>query len=233
MNLLTPAPNATFASGQPVSFSWDAAPYSNLSYGPYQIELDVAPDPGFNKMIYGGNASCTGSLTRTSTAIEGPFAPGVYYWRATSSYQTCMSSLLAQEAGTYSPIPDMCSPQSSPVGSFTVTNSATPAPAATPTMPTIPAQVRAFGARVRAHQLTRLPFTASDNSAKAAVEVGIHRGATKTPLVMRSWIQAVQAGVTYGFSWTPPRPGTYRFCVLAQDVAGTPSNTSCATVSAL
>jgi hypothetical protein len=260
MTLLSPAPKTTVASGQSVTFSWNAAPYTDLYWGPYQIEFDVASDPGFSKIVYSGNASCTGSMNCPSTQTEGSFAPGVYYWRVTSSYQACLSSDRSGGEGMSSQqqfLTGLCSPQSSPTQSFTVTQPASPVtstvsrpaptpppaapatssgsnPAATAPVPptdTTAPRVRALAATVRAvGQRTLLRFTASDDSGKASIAAAIFRG-NKQPLVKRTWLQAVQAGATYRFSWTPPTAGTYKFCVFAKDLAGNASNPSCATVS--
>ncbi len=230
MLLQTPAPNATIGAGQTVSFSWSAAPYGEvLPYPslPYQIQFQVASDSGFSSLVVNAQATCASPATCQSSTSQGPFPPGVYYWRITSTYEACLQALAATGAiNSGQAAIDSCGPKASAVQSFTVTaptattTTTSPAPTTTTATPTIATSgtqvpvVRVLGGSTgKLGRNMSLRFTLTDDG-MAAVSVWVFRG-TVTVWKRAYGPQAFKPGQIYVIPWRPTRTGSFKFCLIA------------------
>jgi hypothetical protein len=131
MALQRPSPDATLSAGSAINFSWAASPYGDAPKSlPYQLHFQIASEPGFgtDALLVNRTSGCYSPAGCPSSSTEGPFPPGTYYWRVTSSYDACLSELASRgmlESGAAL----SCQPQTSEIRSFTV---AAPAPAPPP-----------------------------------------------------------------------------------------------------
>jgi hypothetical protein len=134
MTLHAPTAGTTVDAASPVSFSWSASPYGDAPRSlAYQIYFQVASDSSFDSgsLLVDRKSTCYSPGGCQTSSTEGPFAPGVYYWRVTSAYPSCLSDL-ASRGILNSGAAVFCEPHASDIHSFTVVPPPPPAPAPTP-----------------------------------------------------------------------------------------------------
>jgi hypothetical protein len=140
MSLYAPATGETLSTTSPINFSWAASPYGDQArtmYGSvvaYQLHFQVASDATFasGSLLVDKTSTCYSPAGCPSSTGEGSFTPGVYYWRVTSSFDSCIA-VLAAHGMLNSGTAVACQPKSSEVRSFTV--AAPTAPTPTPRYP--------------------------------------------------------------------------------------------------